>query len=234
MKAVVIIPTYNEKDNLRRLVSEIRKQKVEIDILFVDDNSPDGTGILAEELSKEDPYIKVLHRKMREGIGRACIDGFKWALNYRYEVIMQMDADLSHDPNAIPEFMEKIKHYDAVFGSRYLKGANAYSRSFKGFLFSKLSNDFIRIILRIDSTDTTTAFKCFKRKVLESINLDNLKGRQNAFFIELVYKVIKSGFKTTEIPFIFIKRKAGKSKMEFGVAIESLFTVFKLIMSRGF
>lgn len=232
MKAIVVIPTYNEKENLRKLINAIKKQKVEIDILFVDDNSPDGTGILAEELSKKSPQIKVLHRKRKEGLGRAYIDGFKWVLNNSYEIIMQMDADLSHDPDSIPEFMDKIKDYDAVFGSRYFKGVRVYNWSFKRLLLSKLSNEFIRIMLRINTTDTTTAFKCFKRKVLESIDLDSLKGRQNAFLIELVYKVIKSGFKTTEIPFMFIEREMGESKMEFKVAIESLFMVFKLMITK--
>ena len=140
-----------------------------------------------------------------------------------------MDADLSHDPNAIPGFLEKIKDYDAVFGSRYLNGVRVYNWSFKRLLLSKLSNDFIRIALRIPYTDTTTAFKCFRRTVLESIDLNSLKGRQNAFLIELVYHTIKQGFKTVEIPFMFIERATGESKMEFKVSIESLATVLRLI-----
>lgn len=199
-----------------------------MDILFVDDNSPDGTGILADELSRKYQNVKVLHREKKEGLGRAYIEGFGWALNNGYEVIMQMDADLSHDPNAIPEFLKAIKDYDAVFGSRYIKGVRVYNWSFRRLLLSKLSNEFIRIMLRINTTDTTTAFKCFRRVVLESINLDSLKGKQNAFLIELVYKVVKAGFRTTEIPFMFIERESGESKMEFKVAIESLLMVFKL------
>ncbi|MFC1624260.1 polyprenol monophosphomannose synthase [Candidatus Omnitrophota bacterium] len=229
MKSIVVIPTYNEKDNIKNVIKAIIKQKANIDILFVDDNSPDGTGRLAETLSKEYTCVHILHRERKEGLGRAYVDGFKWALNKGYEIIMQMDADLSHDPNAIPVFLEKIQDHDAVFGSRYLRGVRVCNWSFKRLLFSKFSNEFIRIMLRLDSTDTTTAFKCFKRNVLESINLDSLKGRQNAFLIELVHKVVKSGFKTTEIPFMFIERKKGESKAEFKVVIESLWVILRLM-----
>jgi len=232
MKTIIIIPTYNEKDNLRKLVQAIKMQNIETDILFVDDNSPDGTGLLAEELAREDSRIKILHRKKKEGIGRAYQEGFLWAIKNGYAILLQMDADLSHDPNALPLFLEKIKDHDAVFGSRYYKGIRVYNWSFKRLLLSKISNDFIRTILRLDSTDTTTAYKCFRREVLESIDLKSCKGRQNAFLIELVYRVIKSGFKTTEIPFLFKEREKGESKMEFKVALESLWTVARLILSK--
>ena len=232
MRTVIVIPTYNEKNNLRKLVEAISRQKQELDILIVDDNSPDGTGVLADEMSREYQNLKVLHRKNKTGLGRAYVEGFKWALTNGYEIIMQMDADLSHDPNAIPEFLDKIKDFDAVFGSRYLKGVRVYNWSFKRLLLSKFSNLFISTMLKLETTDTTTAFKCFRRKVLESIDLDRLKGHQNAFLIELVYRVVKAGFRTTEIPFMFIERESGESKIEFKVAMEALFTVFMLMMTR--
>ncbi len=232
MKAVVVIPIYNEKENLEELVDSIKKQKVDLDILFVDDNSPDGSGILAEKLSQENPQIFVLHRQTKKGLGPAYIDGFKWALNNEYEIIMQMDADLSHDPNSIPEFLEKIKTNDAVFGSRYLNGVRVYNWPFINLLISKLSNEFIRFMLRMDTTDTTTAYKSFRKKVLESIDLDSLKGKQNAFLIELVYKVVKSGFKIQEIPFMFMGREAGQSKAELKSYWESLIMVFKLMITK--
>lgn len=232
MRTVVVIPTYNEKDNLGRLAQAIQGQNDQIDILFVDDNSPDGTGRLAEALSRDNPRINVLHRAAKEGIGRAYQKGFRWALDKRYDVIMQMDADLSHDPQAIPEFLDKIQSHDAVFGSRYLKGVRVYNWSFKRLLLSKLSNDFIKVVLRLQTTDTTTAFKCFRREVLEAIDVDSLRGKQNAFLIELVYKVIKSGYRTTEIPFLFRERETGESKMSFRVALESLFIVIKLALLR--
>lgn len=232
VKSVIVIPTYNEKKNLRKLVDSIIRQKADLDILFVDDNSPDGTGLLADELSSELSRVKVLHRQKKEGLGRAYVDGFKWALSKGYDTILQMDADLSHDPNALPEFLAKIRDYDAVFGSRYLRGVRVYNWSFKRLLLSKFSNEFIRIVLRLDSTDTTTAFKCFRRNVLEEIDLGTLRGRQNAFLIELVHKTIKSGFKTAEVPFLFREREEGESKMRLSVALESLLTVFKLMLPR--
>lgn len=233
MRTIIVIPTYNERDNLEKLIEAINRQKLALDILIVDDNSPDGTGLLADELSKKVKNIIILHRKSKEGLGRAYIDGFKWALNNKYEIIMQMDADLSHDPNAIPQFLDKIKDYDAVFGSRYIKGGKIYKWPLRRFLLSKFSNMFISTMLQLPTTDTTTAFKCFKRNVLEKIGVDSLKGRQNAFLINLVYKTVKSGFKIAEIPFIFVERETGESKMELKVAIEALSMVFKLMMNRG-
>jgi dolichol-phosphate mannosyltransferase len=233
MKGIIVIPTFNERKNIRKLVDEVTRQEAELDILFVDDDSPDGTGILAERISNEDPRIHVLHRNKKEGIGRAYVAGFKWALNNGYEVIMQMDADLSHDPSVLPRFMEKIKDYDAVFGSRYLHGVRVHNWSFKRLLISKLSNEYIRIMLGLDSTDTTTAFKCFRRNVLESVQVERLRGRQNAFLIDLVYTVIKSGFRTIEIPFTFKEREEGESKMRLNVAVESFLMVFKLIFSKN-
>lgn len=232
MRTVIVIPTYNEKDNLGRLAQAIQEQNDQIDILFVDDNSPDGTGRLAEALSRDNPRVNVLHRAAKEGIGRAYQEGFRWALNKRYDVIMQMDADLSHDPQAIPDFLDKIQSYDAVFGSRYYKGVRVYNWSFKRLLLSKLSNDFIKVVLGLRATDTTTAFKCFRRQVLEAIDIESFRGKQNAFLIELVYKVIKSGYRTTEIPFLFRERETGESKMSFRVALESLFIVTKLALLR--
>ena len=143
-----------------------------------------------------------------------------------------MDADLSHDPRALPLFIEKIKDHDAVFGSRYLRGVRIYNWSFRRLLLSKLSNEFIKFTLAINSTDTTTAYKCFRRHVLESISVDALEGRQNAFLIELVFKTIHLGHKTAEIPFLFCECEEGESKMRLGVAFESLWIVFKLFFCR--
>jgi dolichol-phosphate mannosyltransferase len=232
MRAVIVIPTFNEKGNLPRLIAAIQKQPVVVDILFVDDDSPDGTGLLADEYARRDSRIKVLHREKKEGIGRAYREGFRYALSQGYEILLQMDADLSHDPDVLPEFLEKIKDHDAVFGSRYYRGVRVHNWSFKRLLLSKASNDFIRFMLRLNTTDTTTAFKCFRGQVLESIDLDTLEGRQNAFLIELVCRVVDAGFKTCEIPFTFRERELGESKMEFKVALESLWTVGRLMVRR--
>lgn len=233
-RTVIVVPTYNERDCVEKLTSAIHRHAPDTDILFVDDNSPDGTGSLADSLAAKDPRVKVLHRKKKEGIGRAYVAGFTWALAHGYAYVMQMDADLSHDPAAIPVFMEKVKGYDAVFGSRYSRGVSVRNWSFKRLLLSKASNVFISRMLRINTTDTTTAFKCFRREVLEEVGLGRMKGKQNAFLIELVYWTIKSGFRTLEIPFMFVEREEGESKMRPSVAFESLLTVFRLMLHNIF
>lgn len=232
MKTILVIPTYNEVGNLQRLIESIRQQSRALDILIVDDNSPDGTGQLADRYASENSYVHVLHRPAKKGLGQAYQAGFRWALDKGYDAMMQMDADLSHDPAAIPRFLEKINDYDAVFGSRYLKGVRVYNWSFKRLLLSKVSNEFIRAMLDLDSTDTTTAYKCFRREVLEAVQFEKFHGHMNAFLIELVWATIKKGFKTVEIPFVFIERESGESKMEWRVALESLWTTIRLIFSK--
>ncbi len=228
MKKVILVPTYNEAGNIENLVSRISALSLGFDILVIDDNSPDGTGKLAERLSEKEACVKVLHRQKKEGLGRAYRDGFKWALKDGYDIILQMDADLSHDPNALPEFLKQIESHDAVFGSRYLNGVRVQNWSFKRLVLSKVSNEFVRIMLGLPSTDTTTAYKCFRRKVLEAIDWDRLRGRQNAFLIELVWETVTLGFTTKEIPFTFTERESGESKMNLKVAAESLMTVIRL------
>ena len=227
-KKVILIPTYNEKDNIAALIAKISEQKLNFDILIIDDNSPDGTGQLAEEIAKKNSQVKVLHRKGKEGLGKAYQEGFRWALDNHYEIIMQMDADLSHDPAVLPLFMKEIENHDAVFGSRYYNGVRVHNWSFKRLLLSKVSNEFISRTLNINATDTTTAYKCFRRNVIESLHIERFKGKQNAFLIELVYATIKSGFKTKEVPFTFVERVTGESKMKLSVAYESFVTVFRL------
>ncbi len=227
-KAVVVIPTYNERENIGRLVGEIEKLRLGLDILFVDDNSPDGTGEFAEALALAHPAVRVLHRPAKEGLGRAYKAGLLEALKRGYEIILQMDADLSHDPAALPALLSKIAERDAVFGSRYYRGVRVFNWSFRRLLLSKLANEFIRIGLRIPCTDATTAFKAFRRHVLEIVDVSRLKGKYNAFLIELVYFAVKGGFNTAEVPFTFRERESGESKLRLAVAVESLFTVFRL------
>lgn len=228
MKRIIIIPTYNESENIGPLAEKVFEQPVDTDILYVDDNSPDGTGAIADAMSKKNIKIKVLHRQSREGLGRAYIAGFEWALENGYDILMQMDADLSHDPAMLPVFFREIERYDAIFGSRYLNGVRVHNWSFKRLLLSKASNEFIRVMLHIDSTDTTTAYKCFRRKVIEAVDFSKLKGKQNAFLIELVFATVTRGFTTKEIPFTFTERETGESKMNPKSALESLCTVLKL------
>ena len=232
MKKLILLPTYNERGNLENLVSKVLALSLDVDILVIDDNSPDGTGEIADRLSKVDPHVKVLHRPKKEGLGRAYKDGFRWALENSYDVMMQMDADLSHDPAVLPEFLKQIESYDAVFGSRYLNGVRVQNWSFKRLVLSKLSNEFVRVVLGLPSTDTTTAYKCFRRKVVEAWDWEALNGRQNAFLIELVWQTVKKGFRVKEIPFTFVERESGESKMNLGVAGESLVTVSRLFFLR--
>ena len=227
-KKVILVPTYNEAGNLETLVSRVSALSLGLDILVIDDHSPDGTGELAERMSKTRPFVKVLHRAKKEGLGRAYRDGFLWALQNGYDVILQMDADLSHDPAVLPDFLKEIRNCDAVFGSRYLNGVRVQNWSFKRLVLSKVSNEFVRIMLRLPATDTTTAYKCFRRKVVEAMDWDRLRGRQNAFLIELVWMTVRNGFLTKEIPFTFTERESGESKMNMKVAVESLATVFRL------
>ena len=228
MKKVILLPTYNEAGNLENLVSRVMALSLDLDILVIDDNSPDGTGELAQRLSKQEPHVKVLHRQKKGGLGKAYKEGFRWALENGYDIMMQMDADLSHDIAALPEFLKQIESYDAVFGSRYLHGVSVRNWSFKRLVLSKVSNEFVRVFLGLPSTDTTTAFKCFRRSVIESLDWERMTGRQNAFLIELVWQTAKKGFSIKEIPFMFTERESGESKMNMSVAGESLLTTVGL------
>ncbi len=226
-KSVILIPTYNERKNLANLVRRIG-EKIQTDILIIDDGSPDGTADLADSMRKDYPGLHVLRRTRKDGIGNAYKAGFRWVFERDYTVILMMDADLSHDPEALPLFMEQIRHHEAVFGSRYLKGVRVFNWSFGRLLLSKFSNEFIRFMLGIPSTDTTTAYKCFRRGTLEALHADRMDGRQNAFFIRLVFETYRQGFDAKEIPFLFIEREEGESKMRASVAWESLAMVFRL------
>ena len=234
MDTIILIPTYNEKNNLPDLVAEIRKRS-DADILFIDDNSTDGTAALADGLSARHAGIHVLHRPKKEGIGMAYKEGFGWAMARPYLYFLMMDADLSHDPDALPLFFEKIKTHDAVFGSRYVDGVSVYRWSFARLVFSKFSNALISFFLGLpQSTDTTTAYKCFRRQTLEKIDVQNLWGKKNSFLIHLVYKTIKNGLKTSEILFVFSGRKKGKSKSHASIVTESTKVIFLLFFHRVF
>ena len=231
MKKVILLPTYNEAGNLENLVRRVSEQNLGLDILVIDDNSTDGTGKLAQKISQSRPHVKLLPRAKKEGLGRAYKDGFRWALENGYDIMIQMDADLSHDPGTLPEFLKQIQSYDAVFGSRYLHGVRVQNWSFKRLVLSKVSNEFVRITLNLPATDTTTAFKCFRRNVIEAMDWNKIRGRQNAFLIELVWQTVKKGFKVKEVPFTFTERETGESKMNWKVAGESLITVFRLFLA---
>ncbi len=229
MKSLIIIPTYNENKNIQELVPEVLKLDLGFHILVVDDNSPDGTGKIADGLSKKYPTIDVIHRKTKMGIASAYIAGFKYALKQDYDLIFQMDGDFSHHPKFLPSFLDKIKDHDLVIGSRYCGGGiRIINWDFKRILLSKLANKYAKIITGVPVSDNTTGFKCFKRRVLEKINLDKIHSEGYSFQIEMNWRAHKANFRITEIPIIFYERRYGQSKLSANIIREGLWVLWRM------
>ena len=230
MKILIIIPTYNELENLPRLLTEVLSKDKDnnIDMLFIDDNSPDGTAKFIENEQKNNNRIHLIKRQSKQGLGTAYIVGFKFALQRDYEIIFEMDADFSHDPNEIPRFLEEIKNSDVVLGSRYKNGVNVINWPMRRLLLSWFANIYTRVITGMPLHDATGGFKCFKREVLEAIDLNRVKSNGYAFQIEMNFKVWKKGFNIKEIPIIFVDRVKGSSKMSKKIVREAVFMVWKL------
>jgi dolichol-phosphate mannosyltransferase len=227
--ALVIIPTYNERDNLEAISRAVLAADPRVDILVVDDNSPDGTGQLADALAKELPRIRVLHREMKQGLGRAYLHAFRWALEHGYQYILEMDADFSHDPKYLPQFLDEAERgADLVLGSRNIQGGGTVNWGPGRIIISKGGSLYARTILGVDVMDLTGGFKCFRRTVLESLQLDAVKSTGYAFQIELTYRALKAGFKVKEIPIVFEDRRVGQSKMSRKIFLEALTMVWKL------
>jgi dolichol-phosphate mannosyltransferase len=227
-KALVIVPTYNEKENIERIVPEILDKDPSIDILIVDDNSPDGTGKIADKLSLENERILVLHREKKSGLGTAYLAGFKYALENGYDYIFEMDADFSHDPSYLPQFLEALKESDLVLGSRYACGVNVINWPMSRLLLSYYANVYSRWVTGLPLKDATGGFKCFRRKVLEEISLDKVHSEGYSFQIEMSFRAWKKGFKIKEIPIVFWDRRAGTSKMSKKIVREAIWMVWKL------
>ena len=227
-KAVIVIPTYNEVENVEPLVKEILKNVPEINILFVDDNSPDGTAALIKKLKAQNTRIHLLERPEKNGLGRAYIDGFNVALGKGFEYIFEMDADFSHDPKELPNFLQEIEHYDLVIGSRYIKGVNVINWPLKRLLLSYYANVYTRVVTGIPIRDCTGGYKCFRRDVINAIDFHRIKSNGYAFQIELNYKVWKKGFRIKEIPIVFFDRIHGESKLSKKIMWEAVFLVWKL------
>jgi dolichol-phosphate mannosyltransferase len=227
LRTLIIIPTYNEIDNLRPLLRGIFARVPESDILVVDDNSPDGTGKLADEIHTEDPRVNVMHRPGKLGLGTAYLMGFKYAIAHNYDAAFEMDADFSHDPRYLPDFLQAIEHADLVIGSRYVSGGDIPGWSLVRRLISGGGNTFARFMLGIPVHDCTAGFRCYRREVLQSLDLDSIQSQGYAFQVELVYRVMKQGFKIVEIPIIFIDRRVGKSKMSQKIVIEAFTYVLR-------
>lgn len=228
-KSLVIIPTYNELENLQKMIPEIlERYKNGLDILIVDDNSPDGTAGFVKEYMKSSERVHLLQREKKMGLGTAYIAGFKYALEHNFDYIFEMDADFSHDPKELKNFLKAIKNYDLVLGSRYIKGVNVVNWPMRRLILSYFANIYTQVVTGLPVKDATGGFKCFRRKVLESINLDKIKSNGYAFQIEMTYKAFKKGFKIGEIPIIFIDRTTGTSKMSKKIVREAIFMVWKL------
>lgn len=228
MKSIVIIPTYNELNNVQRLLPELLELYNDLDILIIDDNSPDGTGEYIKQLSQTENRVKIIQREGKLGLGTAYVTGYKYMLENGYDIAFQMDADYSHDPREISNFKKYINDYDLIIGSRYIQGVNVINWPMKRLLLSYFANVYTRIITGMPLKDSTGGFKCFKRKVLESINLDSIKSNGYSFQIEMNYKAWTKGFKLKEISIIFMDRVAGTSKMSKKIVREAIFRVWKL------
>lgn len=229
--SVVIIPTFNEKDNVERMTRKVMSLEKEFDILYVDDSSPDGTADVIRELQKEFPgRIHLEVRKGKLGLGTAYIHGFHWAIKNEYDFIFEMDCDFSHDPDDLIRLYTACKEEgaDVSVGSRYCKGGKVKNWPLKRILMSYFASVYVRIILFIGIKDTTAGFKCYKRKVLEKINLDGVIFKGYAFQICMKYAAIKHGFKVKEVPITFIDREFGESKMSTGIFKEAFFGVWKM------
>ncbi|MCS7053128.1 MAG: polyprenol monophosphomannose synthase [Ignavibacterium sp.] len=228
MKILVIIPTYNELDNIRKIIPAVLSQDENIDILIVDDNSPDNTGKYVEEKSRVEPRIKLIKRPGKMGLGTAYITGFKYAIDHNYDLVFEMDADFSHDPKEIPNFLEAIKDADLVLGSRYINGVRVLNWPMQRLLLSYFASVYTRTITGLPIHDTTGGFKCFRIEVLKAINLDKVKSNGYSFQIEMTYKAFKKNFRIKEIPIVFTDRAKGKSKMSKKIVYEAVFMVWKL------
>jgi len=228
MNTLIIIPTYNELENLPKLLPEVLSKEEGIHILIVDDNSPDGTAAFVESEMKNNNRIHLIKRPSKQGLGTAYIAGFKFAIQNGYDFVFEMDADFSHDPKEIPRFLDEIKNSDVVLGSRYINGVNVINWPMRRLLLSSFANLYTRFITGMPVHDATGGYKCFRRKVLEAINLEKVKSNGYAFQIEMSFKAWKKGFKLKEIPIIFVDRVKGKSKMSKKIVREAVTMVWKL------
>jgi dolichol-phosphate mannosyltransferase len=231
-RVLVALPTYNERRNLAAIVPAILDQDPRIEVLVIDDSSPDGTGELADQLAAAEPRVHVLHRAQKDGLGRAYLAGFAWALERGYDFIFEMDADFSHDPKFLPLFLEAIEEQgaDVVIGSRYKSGVNVINWPMSRLLLSYFANSYARWVTGLPLTDSTGGFKCFRREVLQTIDLSRVDSNGYAFQIEMSYRAWKRGFRLVEIPIVFTDRIEGQSKMSKRIVREAVWMVWWLRM----
>ena len=228
-KTLIIVPTYNERENLPALAEHLLKLSVPVDLLVVDDNSPDGTGKLADELAAKNSQIHVLHRPGKAGLGRAYIAGFKWALEHGYEFIFEMDGDFSHNPDDIPRFLAVAANADLAIGSRYSNGIRVINWPLRRLMLSLAAAEYVKIITGMPFTDPTGGFKCFRRRALASLDLDAVRSNGYSFQIELTHKIWRQGMRVAEVPIIFTDRFQVASKMSGAIVREAVWMVWRLL-----
>ena len=228
-QGLVIVPTYNERDNIIRLIDAALAQDPRLEVLVVDDGSPDGTGTLVRERATADPRVHLLERGRKLGLGTAYVAGFKWALERDYEYVFEMDADFSHDPSHLPQFLESIRDADLVLGSRYREGkVTVVNWPMARLILSYFANVYARFVTGLALWDATGGFKCFRRRVLDAINLDDVRSNGYAFQIEMSYRAWQLGFRIVEIPIVFVDRTEGESKMSKKIVREAVWMVWRL------
>jgi dolichol-phosphate mannosyltransferase len=228
-RALVIVPTYNERENIARLIETVLAQDPRLEILVVDDGSPDGTGAIVDEIMTVNSRVNILRRPKKMGLGTAYVAGFRWALERDYSFIFEMDADFSHDPGHLPDFLRAIENADLVLGSRYRDGkVTIVNWPIDRLILSYFANVYARAVTGLPVWDTTGGFKCFRREVLESIDLSKVVSNGYAFQIEMSFRAWKRGFRLAEIPIVFVDRTEGKSKMSKSIVREAIWMVPRL------
>ena len=230
---LIIVPTVNERENLPRLIAKLLSLPVGVDVLVMDGNSADGTGQIADELAAKHPQVNVIHEKKKNGLGRAYIAGFRWALERKYEFIFEMDCDFSHDPAEIPNFLKAAENADLVLGSRYSGGVRVVNWPLKRLVLSRCAGIYVWLVTGMPITDPTGGFKCFRRRALEALNLDGIECYGYGFQIELTHKLWRDGFKVVETPITFLDRTHGVSKMTGSIANEAFWLVWRLWVQNG-
>jgi dolichol-phosphate mannosyltransferase len=232
-QTLIIVPTFNERENLPRLAQRLLSLPVKVDLLVVDDNSPDGTGKMADELAARHPQIHVLHRTEKNGLGRAYVAGFRWALERSYEFSFEMDGDFSHNPDDVPAFLEAAQNADLVLGSRYAGGIRVINWPLKRLMLSRSAGKYVKLVTGMPFTDPTGGYKCFRRRALQAIKLDEIRSNGYSFQIEMTHKLWRQGFKIVEIPIIFTERAEGRSKMAGHIVSEAFWMVWRLWWQNG-
>lgn len=232
-RGVVCVPTYDERDNVEPILAAILAAAPELDVLVIDDDSPDGTGRIADEIAARDPRVFVLHRTKKEGLGKAYLAGFAWALDRGYELVLEMDADFSHDPKYLPALLDRARDADLVLGSRYVAGGGTVNWGLGRKLLSRGGSWYARTLLGVNVRDLTGGFKCFRREVLEGIALESVECTGYAFQIELTFRAVRRGFRVAEVPIVFADRRVGQSKMSRRIVLEAVRRVWGMRSGTG-